>query len=61
MAIRSEPFGGTTLTGEDAEAFLRQVAAGVSKEKRQIIAESVKRGIAMAEALRRDGYVRMRL
>lgn len=44
MAIKSRPFGGVELSGEDADAFLRQVANGPTEEQRRIVAEGIKRG-----------------
>lgn len=57
MAIKSDPFGGVELTGEDAEAFLRQVEQGPTKEQQRIIAEAIKRGRAMAAELAKNGHV----
>lgn len=56
MAIKSSPFGGIELSGEDAAAFLRQVRQGPTDEQRRIAAESIERGKAMAADVARHGY-----
>jgi hypothetical protein len=54
MAIRSHAFGRVTLTDEDAAKFDRQVRYGRASAAAK---ESVKRGLDMNEAFRRDGKV----
>ena len=50
MSIYSQPFGGVTLTGEDAAAFLRQIDKPAPDEA----CEAVKRGVLMVRDRPKD-------
>jgi len=50
-----------TLTGPDAEAFVRQVAAGPSEEQRRTIAEAVNRGRDLVRQIAETGRAIVRL
>jgi hypothetical protein len=54
MAIKSHAFGRVTLTNEDAAKFERQVRYGRTPVAAK---ESVKRGLDMTSAFKRDGKV----
>jgi hypothetical protein len=58
MAIVSSPFGGVTLTGEDAAAFRRQV---VEAAPNPLALESVRRGLALARQIKDSGVARISL
>ncbi len=57
MAIHSHDFGGLRLTGEDADAFVRQVKQG-RRNKRA--AASLTRGLQMAAEFERKGRVQIK-
>ncbi len=52
MSIKSNAFGGVTLSGRDAKKFKDQVVYG--KPKAAAVA-SVKRGVALSRAFEKDG------
>lgn len=58
MSIKSHAFGRVTLTGADAVKFKNQVTYGRPKAAAK---ESVARGVALSEALSRDGVISLKL
>ena len=48
------------LTGEDAEAFLRQVEVGPTEEQQRIIAEAIKRGWELIVEIASNGSVEVK-
>jgi hypothetical protein len=57
MAIKSSSFGATTVTGDDAKAFLRQVAKGRTSRVLKADSES---GLKMARQYARSGLVELK-
>lgn len=54
MSIKSNPFGGVTLSGKDAEKFKNQVLYG---KPNQAAKNTVKRGVALSRKFQRDGFI----
>lgn len=57
MSVQSSPFGGITLTGEDAKAFSRQIRYGRPKRAAR---ETFERGRRLVEEYNRLGYAVIR-
>jgi hypothetical protein len=56
MAVYSNTFGGLVLTGDEAKKFRNQVRYG---RPNQAAKDAVRRGMAMAEQLRANGYIKV--
>ncbi len=54
MAIKSSTFGGVTLTGEDAQQFLKQIKHGRPKKS---AAQVLAQGRQMMKEFDKKGYV----
>lgn len=57
MAIRSEPFSGVILSGDDIQKFERQIDA---IEPTQAARESFARGNELADEFAKQGFVRFK-
>jgi len=57
VTVKSTPFGGITLTGEDARAFSRQIRYGQPKRAAR---EAYERGRRLVEEYNRLGYAVIR-
>lgn len=58
MAIKSTPFGSVRLSGEDADAFIRQFLHGRAKPEAVF---NWRQGKKLADAFKRDGVVKITL
>jgi hypothetical protein len=58
MAIKSTPFGPVQLTGEDADAFMRQCLRGRANPKAVF---NWRQGKKLVESFKRDGVVKITL
>jgi hypothetical protein len=56
MAVHSNTFGGLVLSGDDAAKFRSQVRYG---RPNQAAKDAVARGLAAAEQLRINGYIKV--
>ena len=58
MSIKSNPFGGVELSGEDAKEFRKQVTYGSAKPAAK---DAVARGMLLSGLLRKSGSVRLKI
>lgn len=56
MAIKTSTFGGVTLSGEDAEKFVRQVKYGRPSQRAK---DAAARGRVLGEEVQKKGFVRV--